>query len=320
MQDIHLTLTPEESIQETIDRIEYGQHARVELAAGDYTEKVIVDKPYVSICGASPSSTKIIYSDFANKLHEGDAREYGTFRTFTLCVTAPHVTLENVSIINTAGNPAQNGQSVALSAYGHNLTVSNCVLSSTHATLFCGPLPDDLVAAYDSQLPDILRYYEGESLQVYHKTKIIGSIDSIFGCANAWFDACAIVSTHDDRDIGYVSAPAHSLKQKYGFQFLDCHFSHHGCKTRSIYLARPWRDFGKATFINATISDHVHPALFDSWENSGREKTARFSYFSVTGAEICPPAWGTALREEEETRIRRRYEQVLQALRKSRTM
>ena len=47
------------------------------------------------------------------KIHN-DGREYVTFRTYTMLIKAPHFTLSNLTIENTAGEGHIVGQAVAL--------------------------------------------------------------------------------------------------------------------------------------------------------------------------------------------------------------
>ena len=73
--------------------------------------KVIVNKSNLTI--TSNNSSTISYSDYAKKIHN-DGREYVTFRTYTMLIKAPHITLTNLTIENTAGLGHIVGQAVAL--------------------------------------------------------------------------------------------------------------------------------------------------------------------------------------------------------------
>ena len=44
----------------------------------------------------------------------------------------------------------------------------------------------------------------------------------------------------------------------------------------SVYLARPWRDHGLAVFEDCAYGPHIHPAGFDKWGTTDRDRTARF--------------------------------------------
>jgi pectinesterase len=268
------------SINKVLAEIIGGQKVRLFLKNGIYYEKVLIDKPNIIIEGQSQEGVRIVFDDYAKKIHI-DGQEYNTFRTYTVSITAPNITLKNLSVVNSSGNPIEKGQSVALSLYGNNIKVINCTLESTQDTLFCGPLPDDLIIRYDGFLADQERYYEGEAYQYFENCKIMGSVDFIFGCGNARFFNCKIISINDGRTQGYVCAPAHSLKQDGGFIFLSCRFLNSDCQNQSVFLARPWRDFGKCVFIDCEIDSHINEALFDPWNDTQRDKTARFWYYNL---------------------------------------
>ena len=44
----------------------------------------------------------------------------------------------------------------------------------------------------------------------------------------------------------------------------------------SVHLARPWRDYGLAKFISCTYDSHIAPVGFDKWNDTDRDRTARF--------------------------------------------
>lgn len=245
------------------------------LEPGVYNEKVIVDKPNITIDGQN--GAVISWANAANHIAP-DGLEYNTFRTYTMHVIADNVTLKNLTIENTAGNPKVNGQCVALSVTADNFSAENCKLISTQDTLFCGPLPDDLIVRYIDFLVDRERYREGSCKQNFTDCYIEGSVDFIFGCGEAVFENCHIHSVNDGRDSGYIAAPAHSLKQTEGFLFKNCRLTGDESLKGLIFLARPWRDFGKASFIDCELGDHIHAQGFDKWNDTERNRTARFYY------------------------------------------
>ena len=102
-------------------------------------------------------------------------------------------------------------------------------------------------------------------------------MDFIFGCGAAEFEDCEIRSLRDARDVGYAAAPAHALEQKLGFTFRRCRFtSEEGVTPGSIYLARPWRDYGLCVFEDCAYGPHISPLGFDKWNDTRRDQTARF--------------------------------------------
>ncbi len=268
-----LFVTPADDLQAVFDAAPAGSHIR--LAPGIYRQKVLLTTPGLTLEGAGQEESILVWDDYANKLDEF-GREFNTFRTWTLAVCADHVTLRHLAVVNDALEPESKGQEVALSVLGDDFTMEHCRLTSTQDTLFAGPLPPDLIERYEGFLSDVLRR-GGELKQVFRDCLIEGTVDFIFGCANALFDHCEIRSLVDARDVGYAAAPAHSPDQCEGYLFRHCRFTcEAGVTPGSIYLARPWRDYGLCVFENCTYGPHVAPEGFDKWSGTNRDKTARF--------------------------------------------
>ncbi len=268
-----LQIGPQDNVQKALDNARPGEVIR--LAEGDYRIKTAVFTPGLTLEGAGADRTRILWDDYAKKLDKTGA-EYNTFRTWTLAVCADGVTMRDLSVVNDSLHPEEKGQEVALTVYGDRFLMERCRLSSTQDTLFLGPLPDDLIERYDDFLPHWLRPSRS-CLQRFTNCLIEGTVDFIFGCGEAVFDNCEIRSLCDARDIGYAAAPAHEPRQSRGFRFQSCRFtSQEGVAPGSIYLARPWRDFGLCEFRDCTYGPHISPLGFDKWNDTGRDKTARF--------------------------------------------
>lgn len=276
-------LTPADNLQEQFDRAAPG--TVFHLAPGLYHQKVMIKTPGITLIGNEEEESAIDWDDYANKRDENGV-EYNTFRTWTVAVCADNVTMRNLTIQNTAHYPEVKGQEVALSVLGDHFLMENCLLYSTQDTLFCGPLPPDLIERYQGfHRQELLS--PAPSRQVYRNCLIQGSVDFIFGCGDAVFENCEIRSMFDVRMVGYVAAPAHSKEQNHGFLFRNCRFTaENGVPSRSIYLARPWRDYGLCRFVNCTYDRHIALAGFDPWNDSGRDHTARFHEFPTVPGRV----------------------------------
>ncbi len=265
--------SPEDNLQAVFDTAE--DNAVIRLAPGDYRQKTVIRTPGLTLIGAGADKTRILWDDYAKKL-DAQGVEYNTFRTYTMAVCADGVTMRDLAIVNDALHPERKGQEVALSVVGDRFTMERCLLRSTQDTLFAGPLPPDLIARYEGFLRDELRR-GGSMEQIYRDCRIEGTVDFIFGCARALFHHCEIRSLEDARNIGYAAAPAHSLEQTEGFLFRECAFTaEEGVTPGSIFLARPWRDYGLAEFRDCTYGPHIAAEGFDKWNDTRRDLTARF--------------------------------------------
>ena len=265
--------SPGDDLQRLFDSA--PEHGVIRLAEGEYRQKAVIRTPGLTIIGAGPDKTRIVFDDYAKKL---DSRgvEYNTFRTYTLAVCADGVSMEALTVENDALAPEHKGQEVALSVCADGFQMERCILRSTQDTLFLGPLPPDLIDRYQGFLNDELRR-DGAMRQTFRQCRIDGSVDFIFGCGSALFQQCEIRSVKDVRIQGFAAAPAHTEAQTAGFLFRECRFTaEEGVPPKSVYLARPWRDFGMAEFANCSYGPHIIPEGFDKWNDTNRDRTARF--------------------------------------------
>ena len=268
-----LYASPSDDLQALFDDAPEG--AVIHLSEGVYRQKVMIRTGGLTIVGEGYDKTTLVYDDYALKKDE-QGRDYVTFRTWTAAVCADDVVMRDLSIKNDALSPESKGQEVALTVYGDRFVMERCRLTSTQDTLFLGPLPPDLIERYDGFLADELRA-DRMLTQTFTDCLIEGTVDFIFGCGATEFINCEIRALVDARDLGYAAAPAHSLWQDKGFHFLNCRFTkEEGVTEGSIYLARPWRDYGLCVFENCSYDSHIAPEGFDKWNDTHRDETARF--------------------------------------------
>ena len=269
-------ITPQDSLSETLRAVSPG--TCILLEPGVYREKIEISVPGIRLIGHSPQDTKIVFGDYAEKRDE-TGTAYNTFRTYTAAVLAPHVSFCGLTVENDALEPEVKGQEVALSVIADDFTAENCVFRSTQDTVFYGPLPEDLIRRYDGFLKPALRR-GGSMRQVFRDCLIAGNVDFIFGCGDALFSGCEIRSVADVRGGGYAAAPAHAAEQQIGFVFADCRFTCDGAVAdETVFLARPWRDYGKCSFIACTYGRHITPEGFNKWNDTARDRTARFAEY-----------------------------------------
>ena len=296
-------ITPQESLSQVLEAVSPG--TRILLQPGIYREKIEISVPGIQLIGHSPQDTKIVFGDYAEKPDE-TGTAYNTFRTYTAAVLAPHVTFRNLTVENDAQEPERKGQEVALSVVADDFTAGSCVFRSTQDTVFCGPLPEDLIRRYDGFLKPALRR-GGSMRQVFRQCLIAGNVDFIFGCGDALFAGCEIRSVADVRGGGYAAAPAHAVGQKIGFVFADCRFTcDDAVADGAVFLARPWRDYGKCSFIDCVYGRHIAPEGFNKWNGTARDRTARFSEYGEIPAGRVP--WSRKLSPAEKDALLHSFE------------
>ena len=99
----------------------------IHIAPGRYHEKLTVSQPHVTLMGDDASNTILTYDDYAREIMP-DGIKRGTFRTYTLFLDAPDITLCNLTVENAAGAGKEVGQAIALYAEGEGIRVENCRL------------------------------------------------------------------------------------------------------------------------------------------------------------------------------------------------
>ncbi|MCU0105032.1 pectinesterase family protein [Acholeplasma vituli] len=254
---IKLKLSPKDNIQAVLDGYPLDTHLDVTLSPGLYNQKLTLKHDYLKLTGTS-HDTVISFDDHALKFH-ADGLLMNTFRTQTVLILGDHITLSNLTIENTSGTGPKIGQAIALSSYGDDTTIQNCVLKSTQDTLFFGPLPSDLISRYDHILSVEERINRPLRQFVFDST-IIGNVDFIFGSSDAFIDHCTIISNGN----GYISAPSTHPKSSFGLVFNQCRFESLGQYT--IVLSRPWRSGGKVAFIDVDFTAPIAEERYLDWD------------------------------------------------------
>ena len=103
-----------ENLQDVLDIAPPGTVIR--LPAGVMRQKIVVRTPGITLIGAGMDRTALAFDRCARDMDKA-GRPLGTFRSFTLAVTAENVTLRDLTVRNDAADPVRNGQQVALSVW-----------------------------------------------------------------------------------------------------------------------------------------------------------------------------------------------------------
>ena len=118
-----------------------GQSVTIRIEPGEYRERVEIHRPHVRLVGETADSVRIV-GGLGAKMPSGDGSGIdgmlGTFRTYTVLIDADDVRLENLTIVNDAGDGREVGQAIALYADGDRLVVDTCRILGHQDTLFWG--------------------------------------------------------------------------------------------------------------------------------------------------------------------------------------
>ncbi len=222
MQSHHITLTPKDSINDTLQQFSKDEKPLViTLEKGTYKEKVVIDRANVTLDGSGRDETRISFSDAAQ------TDMMGTFASATCTVKEVNFRAAHLTFVNDFDYPSfrhlveQNpGKVKGLQAVAFRTS------DSADTTIF----EDCAFFGYqDTLLLD-------EGMHQLKNCQIEGNIDFIFGGGLALFTDCSIISNGQ----GYVTAPS-TPGDQLGFCFHRCRFlKKKEVPDHSVYLGRPW--------------------------------------------------------------------------------
>lgn len=293
-----------------------GRPVTIHIEPGEYRERVEIHRSHVTIEGETADSVRIVGSLGAKMPSEdgsGVDGTLGTFRTYTVLVDADDVRLENLTIVNDAGDGREVGQAIALYADGDRLVVDACCITGRQDTLFLGPLPPREVKPGGFIGP---KQFAPRRVgrQYFRRCRIEGDVDFIFGGACAYFEGCEIRSLNRNMDVnGYVTAASTPEGEPYGFVFHGCSFTAaQDVAPDSVYLGRPWREWAQTVLIDCWLGQHIKREGWWDWAKPAAHERAHYAGASLHGpasdAENWVP-WAHELDATATTRYAR--EQVL---------
>lgn len=292
------------------------QAVTIHIDPGEYRERVEIHRPHVTLAGETADSVRIVGSLGAKMPSEdgsGVDGTLGTFRTYTVLVDADDVRLENLTIVNDAGDGREVGQAIALYADGDRLVVDACCITGRQDTLFLGPLPPREVKPGGFIGP---KQFAPRRVgrQYFRRCRIEGDVDFIFGGECAYFEGCEIRSLNRNMDVnGYVTAASTPEGEPYGFVFHGCSFTAaQDVAPDSVYLGRPWREWAQTVLIDCWLGQHIKREGWWDWAKPAAHERAHYAGASLHGpasdAENWVP-WAHELDATATTRYAR--EQVL---------
>ncbi len=238
---------------------------RILIRAGDYKEKLVIDKPHLHLIGEGQDATRIHYDDYAGR-DDGRGGNVGTSGSYTIRVVATDVQFHALTVENSfdfVANDALDKDDPA-------------VRSGSQAVALYLDEGSDRVLARDIQLlghQDTL-YVKSERAW-FDKVRVAGSVDFIFGPGNALFTDSEIVTRARGREHethGYLTAPSTDIDSEFGFTFINCELTREeGVPDNSTALGRPWHPtttfadgryadpdaIGKAVFIDCFMDAHI---------------------------------------------------------------
>lgn len=282
-----------------------GQPVTIHIEPGEYRERVEIHRPYVTLVGETADGVRIVDS-LGAKMPSGDGSgidgKLGTFRTYTVLVDADDVRLENLTIVNDAGDGREVGQAIALYADGDRLVVDTCCITGRQDTLFLGPLPPREVKPGGFIGP---KQFAPRRVgrQYFRRCRIEGDVDFIFGGACAYFEGCEIRSLNRNMDVnGYVTAASTPEGEPYGFVFHGCSFTAaQDVAPDSVYLGRPWREWAQTVLIDCWLGQHIKREGWWDWAKPAAHERAHYAGASLHGPASDAENWAPWAHELDAT-------------------
>ncbi|KAK7278124.1 hypothetical protein RJT34_23149 [Clitoria ternatea] len=251
------------------------------VKAGVYDEYITVDKKKINILLYGDGPTKTIITGRKNF-----AEGVKTMRTATFSTQANGFIAKSISFENTAG--AKGHQAVALRVQGDMSAFFDCGIHGYQDTL-----------------------YAHAHRQFYRNCEISGTIDFIFGYSTTLIqNSKIIVRKPDTNQQNIVVADGTGQKNMpTGVVLHNCEIMPDASLdadrlTVKTYLARPWKAYSRAVFIENEIGDLIQPDGYMPWNTI--EPNTEFSYFAEygnTGAGANTQArakWGKGLISKQE--------------------
>lgn len=245
------------TVQEAINAVpDFRKEGRttIYIRKGVYKEKLIIPESKINVSLIGAEGAVISGNDYASKPNRF-GENMSTSGSSSCYIYAPDLICENLTFENTAGRV---GQAVACFVSGDKVIFRNCRFLGNQDTLY---------------------NFGKHCRQYFENCYIEGTVDFIFGSSTAVFNRCTIHSLSK----GYLTAPSTPQDEAYGYVFIDCRLTA-ADGVEKVYLARPWRPYGKSVFIHCEMDDHILPVGWHNWNKKDAEKTCFFAEYENTGA------------------------------------
>ena len=285
----------------------------VTIEPGTYEEKLDISQPYVTLRSSTGNAKDVVIQHhyYSSNTYDQDGNyapvdqyDIGTDQCATILVksTANNFTISNITVKNTYNTEFKTAEgeqtpAVALSTQADKVTIDQCRVIGRQDTL----------------------YVKGQGNRVYvNDSYIEGTVDFIFGDADAFFDNCSLhMAYFTGKDNGYFTAP-NTKKGSTGLVFYQCNLTADS-RMNEVSLGRPWQNeiyqelvvqggqnvvesydedkprtgyenvSSSTTFIDCTMTSDIQTARWNLWTrkdtegntiNVTYEKTVRFMEYN----------------------------------------
>ncbi|KAK4273322.1 hypothetical protein QN277_021748 [Acacia crassicarpa] len=250
------------TIQEAVNSYPKGFEGRftIYVKAGIYNEYVHITKkqPNIFMYGDGPTKTIVT----GNRSYTSG---WKTIQTATFTTVADGFTAKSMAIENTAG--PEGHQAVALRVMGDRSSFFDCAIRGYQDTL-----------------------YAHAKRQFYRNCEISGTVDFIFGYGSTLVQNSRILIRKPmDNQQNIVVADGTANKQmRTGIVLQNCQIMPDASLnadrlTIKSYLARPWKAFSRAIFMENEIGDLIQADGYLPWMGSMYLDTCYFAEYANSG-------------------------------------
>ncbi|KAK9671758.1 hypothetical protein RND81_12G052800 [Saponaria officinalis] len=232
----------------------------IHIKAGIYKEYITVEKKMMNVILIGDGNTKTIIT--GNKNFAGGVQ---TFKTATVAAIGDGFMARDIGFENTAG--AVGHQAVALRVVSDFAILYNCKFDGYQDTL-----------------------YAVRGRQFYRDCTITGTIDYIFGDAQAVFQNCKmLVRKPMENQQNMVTAQGRTEQNGPGvFVLQGCTISgtpdYMPVKAKNpSYLGRPWKEYSRTIVMTSTIEDVIAPQGWTAWQGNFALDTLFYAEYQNKG-------------------------------------
>ncbi|XP_057547408.1 pectinesterase-like [Amaranthus tricolor] len=230
------------------------------VKAGTYKEYITIEKKQINVILVGDGATKTIITGNKNF-----AAGVNTFRTSTVGVLGDGFMARDIGFENTAG--AEGHQAVAIRVVSDLAILYKCAFTGYQDTL-----------------------YAVRGRQFYRDCTVSGTIDFIFGDAQAVFQNCKLLVRKPGPNQQCMVTAQGRTEEKGpgGFVFQGCTITgepdYMPVKAQyPAYLGRPWKEYSRTIFMNSNIDDTIMPAGWTEWRGNFALDTLFYAEYQNKG-------------------------------------
>ena len=288
------------SVQQAVDALP-ATGGVIRIRPGVYREQIHIEKPHVTLIGLGKDPSDVILTF---DLSHHDVKT--TFGSASTTVTGDDFLAENLTFQNTFSDEhpdvTVDAQAVALRVIGDRDVFRHVDILAYQDSLYadskkCRPTPSPNATPGATPSTAVLPRFAlptapcSASRQLFTDSLIAGTIDFIFGDANAVFVRCEIRSRpHQEGTLTAQSKYYPAERSAYVFD--HCRLTAETGVT-NVYLGRPWRPYSTVVFLNAEMGAQIQPTGWREWSRNGAPSltTSFYAEYHSTGpgAPIAAP-------------------------------